>query len=1207
MTDIGNFDGVKVSQMLSKVTKILGKATTISQDDSDAQMDTGSEFEGDDDYEGLDSEDGHLDGNGWSPGSPSPQPTPHVGPASARVDDSASMRALNSRIRRDLRIAKSAGFRVGHIGPLLHNCPDAFVTISCRVAKLGISEEALQAWDLDQSLYFLVLIRYKSGYKTLERLIGGDSVVSRNVEIRVGLSHNYKIQIVQAIDAFSQLKQNRKENKSTKSQNANFEGLYPLFIGGPLEELLNERLVTILKYRLEKGLSWGGSERFYSDYQGAIVGTSDYIESNYWEDDSESTKIFPPIVTADHLAESPAELSFPLMTMQFALRHLVRCTEFCLVCHCKVDMDFEALKPYVCSKPLCLYQYMALGFGPSIEHEIISQPHVVDLLVSFCYSSACSQRLSGFPVGMGLIVPHPALWPARVPQSPYNPLTLETPLYAATPASKHGYGYPGAASAGGALVAQKSSSGRTEPRRRSAKFDHRTMELLFPPGEKILRIGQWICLHLVSKDPETPVHCRVIEVLYPVVRLGTPIHFKEARSQMTRQPSQLPQQQTGHQTHATTHNESVGVSASQQFYPSPYGHGVRSAPTPACTPPPPSVLSEVEFTIYDQNFDDLEPTDKLTTICMLLNTLPSVTEMKMYLQSKNGIDTSLRTWHDRISPAALGMLRWIIASNRSCLIQVDDIDKAATKSINKSEERVSGMPQWMQFRFAQGAPDKEQRFLYSVRQEATNPKHPTIFAWHGSPISNWHGIVREGLHFRETVNGRAFGNGVYHAKDVSTSLSYSGSHRYASLITGSGASWPQSELGITEAIALNEIVNAPDQFVSKYPYLVVSQLDWIQSRYLFVKCSLLSTEMENKHPTKVYEQDPTWAPTGACGEKIAIPITVVSKSRRPAPKTVKTGNKKAKIGASEDDAILLSDDTEVEDLAILLSDEENKPTKKDQSATKKGKSLNLDVSLTKSLKPSQTDFRPGVLDHSTLPILAPPAYAAPAATRSLQRELNNTLKIQEIHPAHELGWYLNPNLVENVYQWIVELHSFDADLPLAQDLKKRKLVSVVLELRFGKDYPISPPFVRVIRPRFLSFQAGGGGHVTAGGALCMQLLTNSGWSAVSNIESVLLQVRLAISSTDPKPARLDPCNQRDYGVGEAIEAFVRACHTHGVSLPIAFLKFKALKKKLLSNHTEPRSNCYRLMGSNLYSGRYLKTSDRFHRPAKPCTKSTTEY
>ena len=38
-----------------------------------------------------------------------------------------------------------------------------------------------------------------------------------------------------------------------------------------------------------------------------------------------------------------------------------------------------------------------------------------------------------------------------------------------------------------------------------------------------------------------------------------------------------------------------------------------------------------------------------------------------------------------------------------------------------------------------------------------------------------------------------------------------------------------------------------------------------------------------------------------------------------------------------------------------------------------------------------------------------------------------------------------------------------------------------------------------------------------------------------------------MSSTDPKPARLEGGGVRDYSVGEAVEAFVRACHTHGVS------------------------------------------------------------
>jgi ubiquitin-conjugating enzyme E2 Q len=76
-----------------------------------------------------------------------------------------------------------------------------------------------------------------------------------------------------------------------------------------------------------------------------------------------------------------------------------------------------------------------------------------------------------------------------------------------------------------------------------------------------------------------------------------------------------------------------------------------------------------------------------------------------------------------------------------------------------------------------------------------------------------------------------------------------------------------------------------------------------------------------------------------------------------------------------------------------------------------------------------------------------------------------------------------------MYQWIVELHSFDDGLPLAKDMKKAGIKSVVLEIRFGKDFPMSPPFVRVIRPRFLPFMSGGGGNVTAGGAMCMELLT----------------------------------------------------------------------------------------------------------------------
>lgn len=210
--------------------------------------------------------------------------------------------------------------------------------------------------------------------------------------------------------------------------------------------------------------------------------------------------------------------------------------------------------------------------------------------------------------------------------------------------------------------------------------------------------------------------------------------------------------------------------------------------------------------------------------------------------------------------------------------------------------------------------------------------------------------------------------------------------------------------------------------------------------------------------------------------------------------------------------------------------------------------------VSKGLKASisLTDYIPGTLDYETLSMLQQPSWASSAATKCLMRDFKALIKTQNTQLLHQLGWHIDEEKIENMYQWIVELHSFDPELPLAQDMSKHGVKSVVLELRFGQDYPMAPPFVRVVRPRFLSFAAGGGGHVTAGGAMCMELLTNNGWSAVSSIESVLVQVRMAITSLDPKPARLERSVRRDYGIGEAVEAYIRACAIHGWTVPAGF-------------------------------------------------------
>lgn len=88
---------------------------------------------------------------------------------------------------------------------------------------------------------------------------------------------------------------------------------------------------------------------------------------------------------------------------------------------------------------------------------------------------------------------------------------------------------------------------------------------------------------------------------------------------------------------------------------------------------------------------------------------------------------------------------------------------------------------------------------------------PTLFAFHGSPLGNWHSIVREGLHFKKTSHGRAYGHGCYHSLSLTTSMYYcnpAGSSTCGDLI------WKSSCLSFQSAICLNEIVNAPTEFVS---------------------------------------------------------------------------------------------------------------------------------------------------------------------------------------------------------------------------------------------------------------------------------------------------------------------------------------------------------------------------------------------------------
>lgn len=275
-------------------------------------------------------------------------------------------------------------------------------------------------------------------------------------------------------------------------------------------------------------------------------------------------------------------------------------------------------------------------------------------------------------------------------------------------------------------------------------FDQSKLELIFErPGDGCpVRKGTWILLTCEAQKGRN-LHCRVAETaFYPTITVNQPVAVQQR---------EVPQ------------------------------NAIAKPQTPAATRPASPAIPHwvpATFQIYEQNFNELDRGGKCAAICTLLDTLPSVAEMREYLAARHPADLS--NWTDRVQPHALSLLRWIVASNRSCIMQVDG-DKRDSHSSNqpspmsKEQERCYGMKGHMQFRFAMGAPDKEQRFVTEVRETAARLKlkFPTLFAWHGSPLANWHMIIREGLNFNQADHGRAYGDGVYHSPHAATSMSYS--------------------------------------------------------------------------------------------------------------------------------------------------------------------------------------------------------------------------------------------------------------------------------------------------------------------------------------------------------------------------------------------------------------------------------------------------
>lgn len=118
--------------------------------------------------------------------------------------------------------------------------------------------------------------------------------------------------------------------------------------------------------------------------------------------------------------------------------------------------------------------------------------------------------------------------------------------------------------------------------------------------------------------------------------------------------------------------------------------------------------------------------------------------------------------------------------------------------------------------------------------------------------------------------------------------------------------------------------------------------------------------------------------------------------------------------------------------------------------------------------------------------------------RRLAKELSRIM----VGDTTEQGFRLEPLHEDSMKKLKIVLFAFDEDSQLAKDLKLIGMDGVELEMSFPEQYPFKPPFVRIIRPKFVRNT----GYVI-NGALCMELLTTDGWNPANYIESVIISIR----------------------------------------------------------------------------------------------------
>lgn len=454
--------------------------------------------------------------------------------------------------------------------------------------------------------------------------------------------------------------------------------------------------------------------------------------------------------------------------------------------------------------------------------------------------------------------------------------------------------------------------------------------------------------------------------------------------------------------------------------------------------------------------------------------------------------------------------------------------------------------------------DKQARFDHL--DYFTNETGDTNYGFHGSMIGNWYSIFTNGIQIGGTgtqgmhFNGSAYGTGVYLSNRSDFSLGYSISNHDMNRDIIMGVF--QVDPNISTYKKTDSIYVIPDTDKLCLKYIIIcsgttisgKNSDLINSYFANASKQIINTKTQQRSAAAIrrltrefelYTKGITTYLAQSTSTTHGVRLDTSTNPNQPSPHN----DDLDECYSSDDNGDSYEEDS---DLDSDSDSPQSQPTDTPPQISSTPSPILLDAEPTPS---------PMLLDVDASAATPTPTPVAAAAATPISVEVKAEAAKSK-KPWFEVSISSEAGSAGDITCWYAKVDRdkfLDPNEPLEhrkntlyRQLTKNKIKSVDFEIEYPEGYPFSPPFVRVVYPRF-KYQTG---HITIGGSICNQLITKSGWSPALAFENVLLDIVTNITNCadDPtfiKTGQLDDSKWNvKYTKHEAIEAHTRMLRTY---------------------------------------------------------------